>query len=164
MSSWRDKGFRLALFWMGEPRVFVGAFILSICDDHFFCDEINCGPVERGMSRLKVRAILGECEEFYKSGASGVVDDFSSAVARVYYDEKEVVKGVEVFRGGRVSLIGVDPFLFGIGDFCDFINLKGMVHERIGSVVISIPALRVRLYVPDLMDGGGRELIRCILI
>jgi len=124
----------------------------------FFRDEVSGGPVERGMSRSEVRATLGKHEEFRKSKISGVVDDFGSAVAHVYYDERDFVKGVEVFRGGMVSLVGVDPFAFGIGKFCEFISLRGMDFVKIDAVVIYIPMLRVRLYAPDLTEDEDARI------
>lgn len=124
----------------------------------FFRDKVASGPVDNGMSRSEVRRILGSFQEFLKSKSSGVVDDFSNAVAHVYYDERDLVKGVEVFRGGKVVLCGVDPFDSTAEVFFRIIRSKGMEVIEFAPAVFVINELRARLYVPDILEDGRAEI------
>ncbi|WP_303749239.1 hypothetical protein [Stenotrophomonas pigmentata] len=124
----------------------------------FFRDENASGPVNDGMSRSEVRRILGGFQEFLKSKSSGVVDDFSDTVAHVYYDERDLIKGVEVFRGGKVALCGVNPFDSTAEVFFKIIRNKGMEVIEFAPAVFVISELRARLYVPDILEDGNAEI------
>lgn len=120
----------------------------------FFRNELTSEPVNSGMSRPEVRQVLGDFQEFLKSKSSGVVDDFSNAVAHVYYDENDFVKGVEVFRGGKVVLCGIDPFESTAKVLFNIVRSMGMDVVEFAPAVYVVSELRVRLYVSDTVGDG----------
>lgn len=99
------------------------------------------GCINAGMDRPLVRSILGECDEFRKSSSdTNTTDNFSKHGVHVFYDDDDLVIGVEVHRWAEflyreVLLIGmtegeIESVMNRLGEDCDFSNSAGITLEN----------------------------------
>ncbi|MDI3272673.1 hypothetical protein ACYZT3_20965 [Pseudomonas sp. MDT1-16] len=116
----------------------------------------DLGLIKAGMSRDRVRTILGEnFEEFFKVEDSIVpTDAYDDLGLHVYYLENHNIEGVEFlkwsnFFWGSQRLVGVgshevQSFLERAGEVLEF-NSSGYYLNRLG----------LRFYVPDIREDDA---------
>lgn len=112
------------------------------------------GPLSGTLSRMQVRSILGrDFEEFKKTAASlNTTDSFVRHDLHVFYDEQDMVKGVEFFDRSGVSWQGhklVGEKLFPV---LSLFRGNG-IHPVIDDDGFDVSEFGMSFYVPDIEDG-----------
>ncbi|MBH3361335.1 hypothetical protein [Pseudomonas guariconensis] len=116
----------------------------------FDCDKNHAGPIYKGVRRADVRKVLGAYKEFKKSPfSSNTADDFQSVGVHVFYNSEDVVRGVEIFKGARVFVCGLDVFSFSLTGLVAELERIGVgcVYDEAGA---NITDLGIGFYSPDV--------------
>ena len=114
------------------------------------------GPIQRGMSRDRVRSLMG-CthEEFFKSPFAAFPTDSFDDVIHVYYDHDEQVVGVELFSPSQVSYKDLDLLSASISEIKKHMVRWGFAVEPV-EAGYEIPALGVVLYAAEDSNDMAR--------
>jgi hypothetical protein len=115
-------------------------------------------PFKRGMTRGQVREILGEFNEFRKTKFSkNSTDEFLSSLAHVFYNENDVVKGVEIFRNSAFIIFGKNLFEMSAHEAKKFIE-SNSADASSNDVGFNVGSLGIRIYAPEMMDEENAKI------
>ena len=117
----------------------------------FEFSEGRIGPLSQGMTRKRVRSVLGgDFVEFRKTEFSkNTTDAYDEIGVHVYYASNELVKGVELFPASATLIYkSLQVFCYSCTDLCALLNELGVCYLEHGSDLIVIDS-QIRLYVPD---------------
>lgn len=103
---------------------------------------------------MDVRAVIGsKVVEFKKAFfASNTTDAFDDEFIHVYYDDRDMVEAVEVFRPSQCAYNGIDLIGVPISKLKDSLCEKGLAFNEDESGLF-MEGGRLSLYVPEEMDS-----------
>ncbi len=112
------------------------------------------GPLNGTLSRDQVRSLLGNDFEVFTKTAFSVntTDAFKRHDLHVFYDERDVVKGVEFFERSTVSWQGHRLVGEKLSTLLALFRGNG-VRPDLNEDGFDVESFGMRFYVPDLDDG-----------
>lgn len=117
------------------------------------------GPLNGNLTRVQTRSILGMgFHKLRKTAASlNTTDAFAVLDLHVYYDEKDIVKGVEFFLGSNVSWQGHSMVGESMSTVLTLFRREGL-EPVLDDDGFQVDAFGMIFYVPD----GDDTLIKAL--
>lgn len=117
------------------------------------------GPLKSGMTRDEVRAALGTHSEFRKTVFSeNTTDNFPSSSAHVFYDLRDIIKGVEIFSAASFFVFGSDILRMKASDAIAYFNANQLKVEPIDSG-FNVEKISASFYVPDMPEDELAKIL-----
>lgn len=131
--------------------------------DHLTAGSI--GPLSGGMARAEVRSCLGEEFRAFKKTflSSNTLDAFDHHAVHIYYDDADLVKGVELFSPVNFFWRGKRLLGESYAESKKYLAHQGVVFSS-DDFGVEVDALGMGFYIPDISDDGDFAAVKSVYI